>query len=60
MSKSPVAILRTALAVSQGVLPDYSHVNSPKKFTQHQLFACLVLKAAMRLDYRGLQSLLID
>ena len=60
MSKSPVAVLRTALHVAQGALAAYSHVNSPKKFTQHQLFACLVLKAAMRLDYRGLQALFID
>jgi hypothetical protein len=60
MSKSPLAILRTALEVAQGAMPAYSHVNSPKKFTQHQLFACLVLKAAMKLDYRGLQQLLID
>lgn len=60
MSKSPIAILTTALEVARGTLPAYSHVNSPKKFTQHQLFACLVLKAAMKLDYRGLRELLID
>jgi hypothetical protein len=60
LSKSPVAILRTALEVAQAVLPAYSHVNSPKKFTQHQLFACLVLRATLKLDYRGLQALLID
>jgi hypothetical protein len=54
LSESPVAILRTALDVARSSLPAYSHVNSPKKFTQHQLFACLALKAAMKLDYRGL------
>ena len=59
-SKSPTAILRTAHDVARAALPAYSHVNSPRKFTQHQLFACLALKAAMRLDYRGLQALLID
>jgi hypothetical protein len=59
-SKSPLAILRTAHAVARTTIPAYSHVNSPRKFTQHQLFACLVLKAAMKLDYRGLQALLID
>ena len=26
------------------MLPFYTHPNSPKMFTQHQLFACLVLK----------------
>ena len=59
-SKSPRAILATAHDVAKAALPAYSHVNSPKKFTQHQLFACLVLKASMKLDYRGLQALLID
>ncbi len=38
----------------------YSHPCSPKKFTQHQLFACLVLKEFFRLDYRGVESLLVD
>jgi hypothetical protein len=34
-----------ALATAQRALPLYSHRCSPKKFTQHQLFACLVLKS---------------
>lgn len=55
-----MAILRTAHAVARAALPASSHVNSPKKFTQHQLFACLVLKAAQRHDYRGLQAQLLD
>ena len=38
----------------------YSHLFSPKKFTQPQLFACLVLKEFMRLDYRKLSALLQD
>ena len=59
-SKSPKAILMTAHAVAAGALPAYSHPSSPRKFTQHQLFACLVLRAAMKLDYRGLQALLVD
>ena len=36
----------------------YSHKFSPKVYTQHQLFACLVLKEALRLDYRGIAKLL--
>jgi hypothetical protein len=52
-SKSPLAVIRTALRVAQASLPAYSHVCSPKKFTQHQLFACLVLKSSLQLDYRG-------
>lgn len=41
-------------------MPDYSHRFSPKKFTQPQLFACLVLKEFMQLDYRKLAALLSD
>lgn len=32
----------------------------PRKFTQHQLFACLALKAMLKADYRGLCGLLTD
>ena len=49
-----------ALAAAQASLPAYSHVNSPRKYTQHQLFACLVLKEHQKKDYRGLWQLLID
>ena len=47
-------------AVGEASLPAYSHVCSPKKFTQHQLFACLVLKSFLRLDYRGIVIHLAD
>lgn len=43
-SKSPLDVLVTAWAVAKRALPAYRHVKSPNKFTQHQLFACLVLK----------------
>ncbi len=43
-----------------GVAPAYSHRFSPKKFTQHQLFACLVLKEFLKTDYRGLADILAD
>ena len=33
-----------ALAAGKDAFSDYSHKFSPKKFTQPQLFACLVLK----------------
>ena len=42
------------------MLRDYSHRYSPKKFTQPQLFACLVLKEFYRLDYRKLTGLFRD
>ncbi|MEM9186574.1 MAG: hypothetical protein AAGB00_08780 [Planctomycetota bacterium] len=38
----------------------YSHVFSPKKYTQPQLLACLVLKEFLRLDHRKLSALLTD
>ena len=59
-SKSPRKVALEALAVAQRILPAYSHQFSPKKFTQHQLFALLVLKTHQRKDYRGLVELLND
>jgi len=59
-SKSPKAVLKTALAVARRAWPAYSHRNSPKKFTQHQLFACLVLKNFLKADYRGVVAHLRD
>ena len=49
-----------ALAVGQASLPPYAHHFAPKKFTQPQLFACLVLKEFEKKDYRGIQQLLLD
>jgi hypothetical protein len=41
-------------------LPLYAHRFSPKKYTQRQLFVCLVLKTFFRTDYRGLVAILQD
>ncbi|MGH9602655.1 MAG: hypothetical protein ACRD24_09740 [Terriglobales bacterium] len=49
-----------ALEVARQTLPAYSHRFSPKKFTQHQLFALLVLKTHQQQDYRGVIALLED
>jgi hypothetical protein len=49
-----------ALKVAEASLPAYSHRFSPKKFTLHQLFACLVLKDFYGLTYRGTMGLLAD
>lgn len=49
-----------ALAAGKDVFSDYSHVFSPKKFTQPQLFACLVLKEFEKKDYRGVRQFLLD
>ena len=59
-SKSPAAVLDAALVVGRQSLPAYSHRCSPKKFTQHQLFACLVLKNFLKTDYRGVVTQLRD
>ena len=59
-SKSPKRILRVAHAVGKQRLRTYWHKYSPKKFTLPQLFACLVLKEFLRLDYRKLSALLED
>src|SRR5258708_27004919 len=48
------------VGVGGGSLPLYSHRFSPKKFTLHQLFACLVLKDFYHLTYRGTVGLLAD
>ncbi len=36
----------------------YAHPKSPQTFTQHQLLACLILKANLRLTYRGVVDVL--
>jgi len=59
-SKSPKSVLLAALATAREALPLYSHRHSPKKFTQHQLFACLVLKCFLKTDYRGVVAHLTD
>ena len=60
LSKSPVAVARHALAVAAGVLRPYAHPNSPRTYTPPQLFACLVLKTFLRVDYRGRAAHLAD
>jgi len=58
--KSPRKVLQAAYAVAAESLPAYTHPCSPKKFTQHQLFACLVLKTHLKCDYRGVAVFLSD
>jgi transposase len=60
LSKSPVRVVRHALSVARDVLSDYSHRSSPRKYTQPQLFACLVLKTFLRNDYRGVVAHLAE
>jgi Transposase DDE domain len=60
MSKSPRRVLQVAYDAACQAVPAHRHRFSPKKFTQPQLLACLVLKEFLRLDYRGLAEHLAD
>jgi Transposase domain (DUF772) len=60
MTKSPLRLAETALATARQALPPYSSKFSRKDFTQHQLFALLVLREFLKQDYRGLEQLLHD
>jgi hypothetical protein len=50
----------TAFQIAQRALPERFHINAPRKFTTHQLLACLVLKEFMKRDFRGLSAMLAD
>jgi hypothetical protein len=54
MTKSPVALAKAALRTA--ALLAYSHRFSPKRFTQHQLFAVPVLRQLGALDATGLET----
>jgi hypothetical protein len=60
MTKSPRAVARAAYRLAQEAIPAYSSKFSKTDFTQHQLFALLVLKTFCKTDYRGLVALLKD
>jgi hypothetical protein len=59
-SKSPRSVLQAAYHAARQALPAHRHPFSPKKFSQPQLMACLVLKEFLRLDYRGFVEHLAD
>jgi Transposase DDE domain len=60
LTKSALCVARNALAIGEGALRRYAHKYSPKRFTQPQLFACLVVKVFFKTDYRGVAVLLED
>jgi hypothetical protein len=59
-TKSPLRVVRNALAVGRDVFRLYAHRRCPKLYTQPQLFACLSLKVFFKTDYRGVAQLLRD
>ena len=60
MTKSPMALAKQAIRTAKASLPDYSSVYSRHDFTQHQLFAILVLRQFSKTDYRGIIQMLVD
>ena len=60
LTKSPVALGSQTLEVAREALPAYSGPFSRRDFTQHQLFAILVLRQFFKADYRGVCRLLED
>ena len=59
-TKSPRKVAVAAYKIAKSSLPQYAHRFSPKKFTQPQLFVCLVLKIFYKTDYRGIAAILAD
>jgi hypothetical protein len=57
-TKSTLKVAGMALRAARDCLPDHAKAKSPKKFTQPQLVACLVIKEFRQLDYRGIHVLL--
>lgn len=53
-----VRIVKLAVRLARRHLADHAHKYAPKKFTQPQLFACLILKAHMGCTYRKAEELL--
>ena len=60
MTRSALDLARSAMEAAEKAMPAYSHRNSPKTFTQHQLFALIIVKRFFDIDYRSLEQLLED
>lgn len=57
--QSIVRIVTLAAKLGRRHLADFAHRFAPKKFTQPQLFACLILKTHLGCTYRKVEELLI-
>jgi hypothetical protein len=60
MTKSPLAVARTAFATAKIALLPYSSKFSRRDYTRHQHFALLTLREFLKTDYRGLEAILHD
>lgn len=54
-----VRLVKLTMRLARRHLTDYAHLKSPRKYTQPQLFACLILKAHLGATYRRIEELLI-
>lgn len=50
---SVLSVARQALEVGRETFDDYAHPNSPRKFTQPQLFACLAVRQMLGTTYEA-------
>jgi len=57
---SALAVAREALSAGEASLPRYSHRNSPKTYTQPQLFAVLMVRHFLGLDLRRTERLVAE
>ena len=60
LTKSAVRLARTALVLGERALPRYRTPRSRHDFTQAQLFALLTVRQMLRVDYRGLVTLVAE
>ena len=51
-------VARLSMRIAQRYMQPYSHIKSPKKFTQAQLTTCLILRAYLKTTYRGVIDVL--
>ena len=58
MANRLLTFARLAHEVSRRALPERAHRFAPKRYTQPQLLACLLVKEYLRLDYRTAQEAL--
>lgn len=58
MTNRLLAFARLAHEVARNAIPERAHRFAPKRYTQPQLLACLLVKEYLRLDYRTAQETL--
>src|SRR5687768_6655235 len=54
-----VVMARLAYDLAKGTFPTYAHRNSPKRFTQPQLAACVLLMFYLNISYRDMEDWLL-